>query len=287
MSPSNLRSLLGVSAFAFLGAVPLASLAQVVKIDGSSTVYPSHRSRGGRVPEGQQGLEGHGRCVRHRWRLQEVLPRRNRHIQRFAPYQCVGNGRLQGCRCRVFRTAGGLRCADGGDQPQERLAQAGHSGRAQEDVGARCPGQDHALEPGQPGLARPAHQAVWRGRRLGYLRLLHRGHCRQVQVQPWRLHRVRRRQRAGAGCGRRCECHRLLSAIAYYAENTGKLKALPIVEKEGKPAVSPSAETVLDGTYQPLARPIFIYVNAKSLAKPEVKKFVDFYMTQGARWPRK
>ena len=71
--------------------------------------------------------------------------------------------------------------------------------------------------------------------------------------------------------------------FAYYAENTGKLKALPIVEKEGKPAVSPSAETVIAGTYQPLARPIFIYINAKSMAKPEVKKFVDFYMTQGAK----
>ncbi len=70
---------------------------------------------------------------------------------------------------------------------------------------------------------------------------------------------------------------------AYYAENMNKLKALPIVEKDGKPAVSPSEATVLNGTYQPLARPIFIYVNAKSIAKPEVKKFVDFYMTSGAK----
>jgi phosphate transport system substrate-binding protein len=71
--------------------------------------------------------------------------------------------------------------------------------------------------------------------------------------------------------------------FAYYAENTNKLKALPIVEKEGKPAISPSEQTVLNGTYQPLARPIFIYVNAKSITKPEVKRFVDFYMTQGAK----
>ncbi len=70
---------------------------------------------------------------------------------------------------------------------------------------------------------------------------------------------------------------------AYYAENTNKLKALPIVEKEGKAAVSPSEATVLAGTYQPLARPIFIYLNAKSLAKPEVKKFIDFYMANGAK----
>jgi phosphate transport system substrate-binding protein len=71
--------------------------------------------------------------------------------------------------------------------------------------------------------------------------------------------------------------------FAYYAENTNKLKALPIVEKEGKPAVSPSQQTVLDGSYQPLSRPIFIYVSAKSLAKPEVKKFVEFYMKEGAK----
>jgi phosphate transport system substrate-binding protein len=70
---------------------------------------------------------------------------------------------------------------------------------------------------------------------------------------------------------------------AYYAENQSRLKAVPIVEKAGKPAVSPSEATVLDGSYQPLSRPIFIYVNAKSLAKPEVKEFVDFYMKEGAK----
>ena len=70
---------------------------------------------------------------------------------------------------------------------------------------------------------------------------------------------------------------------AYYAENTSKVKALAIVEKEGKPGVLPSESTVLDGTYQPLARPIFIYVKAQSLQKPEVQKFVDFYMANAAK----
>jgi phosphate transport system substrate-binding protein len=69
---------------------------------------------------------------------------------------------------------------------------------------------------------------------------------------------------------------------AYYAENQGRLKAVPIADKGGKPAVAPSEKTVLDGSYQPLSRPIFIYVNAKSLAKPEVKEFVDYYMKQAA-----
>ena len=65
---------------------------------------------------------------------------------------------------------------------------------------------------------------------------------------------------------------------AYYAENMAKLKAVPIVEKAGKPAVLPSEKSVLDGSYQPLSRPIFIYVNAKSMAKPEVKEFIEYYM---------
>jgi phosphate transport system substrate-binding protein len=54
---------------------------------------------------------------------------------------------------------------------------------------------------------------------------------------------------------------------------------VPIIAKAGAPAVLPSPETVKNGTYQPLARPIFIYVNATAAAfKPEVKEFVNFYL---------
>ncbi|ODS98431.1 MAG: protein sphX [Lautropia sp. SCN 69-89] len=73
---------------------------------------------------------------------------------------------------------------------------------------------------------------------------------------------------------------------AYYAENQDKLKAVPIVAKAGSPAVLPSMESVLKGSYQPLSRPIFIYVNAKSLDKPEVKAFVDYYMMHGSKLAR-
>ena len=71
--------------------------------------------------------------------------------------------------------------------------------------------------------------------------------------------------------------------LAYFEENKDKLHAVPIVDKPGKPAVLPSLKTVIDGSYQPLARPIFIYVNAKSADKPEVKEFVEFYMKQGEK----
>lgn len=69
---------------------------------------------------------------------------------------------------------------------------------------------------------------------------------------------------------------------AYYAENTAKLKALPVVNPKGQ-AVSPSEATVLNGSYEPLSRPIFIYVNAKSAAKPEVKEFVEYMMKNTAK----
>jgi len=69
--------------------------------------------------------------------------------------------------------------------------------------------------------------------------------------------------------------------FAYYAENTKKLKAAAI--DNGKGAVLPSAKTVEDGTYQPLARPIFIYVSKKAAGKPDVKEFVEFYLKNAGK----
>jgi phosphate transport system substrate-binding protein len=64
--------------------------------------------------------------------------------------------------------------------------------------------------------------------------------------------------------------------FAYYIENQKKLKAVAV--DGGKGPVAPSAKSVEDGTYQPLSRPIFVYVGKKALAKPEVKEFVEFYL---------
>ena len=69
--------------------------------------------------------------------------------------------------------------------------------------------------------------------------------------------------------------------FSYYIENKDKLKAVPIVNGKGQ-AIAPSLEAVVKGSYQPLSRPIFIYVNAKSLGKPEVKEFVQFYLQNAA-----
>lgn len=68
--------------------------------------------------------------------------------------------------------------------------------------------------------------------------------------------------------------------FAYYAENKSRVKAVKIDDqKGGEGAVSPSMETVLSGAYQPLARPIFVYVRKDSLErKPHVRAFVRFYL---------
>jgi phosphate transport system substrate-binding protein len=71
--------------------------------------------------------------------------------------------------------------------------------------------------------------------------------------------------------------------LAYYEENKDKLKAVAIKADEKSPAVLPSIQTTNNGTYQPLSRPIFIYVNAKSVDNPEVKAFVEYYLKHGGK----
>lgn len=66
--------------------------------------------------------------------------------------------------------------------------------------------------------------------------------------------------------------------LAYFEENKNKLKAVPIKVNDKSAAVTPSIKTTNNGTYQPLSRPLFIYVNVKSLDKPEVKEFVEYYL---------
>jgi phosphate transport system substrate-binding protein len=63
---------------------------------------------------------------------------------------------------------------------------------------------------------------------------------------------------------------------AYFEANRDKLAAVSIAA-DGKPAVAPSGQSVENGSYQPLSRPIFIYINAKSASKPEVKEFIEYF----------
>jgi phosphate transport system substrate-binding protein len=68
--------------------------------------------------------------------------------------------------------------------------------------------------------------------------------------------------------------------VAYYGAHRERMRAVPIERPDGT-AVAPSHETVLSGEYQPLSRPLFIYVSVDSARRPEVQQFVEFYLTQG------
>ena len=67
---------------------------------------------------------------------------------------------------------------------------------------------------------------------------------------------------------------------AYYSENPDKLKLVAI--DDGVGCIPPTPETIEDGTYTPLSRPLSIYVNKAALDRPEVKAFVEFYMENAA-----
>lgn len=64
--------------------------------------------------------------------------------------------------------------------------------------------------------------------------------------------------------------------LAFYEENKKLLKLIPV--DNGTGPVSPTLETVRNGNYKPLSRPLFIYVNGASENRPEVKEFVRFYL---------
>ena len=69
--------------------------------------------------------------------------------------------------------------------------------------------------------------------------------------------------------------------ISYFVNNAQNLRAVPI--DGGSGPVTPSNETVNDGAYKPLSRPLFLYVRIDSLAKPEVRTFVEFYLGETGR----
>ena len=68
--------------------------------------------------------------------------------------------------------------------------------------------------------------------------------------------------------------------LSYVQENEGAIKAIEVDGGDG--CVAPSVETVLDGSYTPLSRPLFVYPSDKALARPEVQAFADFYIEESA-----
>jgi phosphate transport system substrate-binding protein len=73
--------------------------------------------------------------------------------------------------------------------------------------------------------------------------------------------------------------------FAYYIDNKDKVGLASIddgKDDNGAGAIAPTPETVANGTYQPLSRPIFVYVAKSAGARPEVDSFVKYYLTKAA-----
>jgi phosphate transport system substrate-binding protein len=68
--------------------------------------------------------------------------------------------------------------------------------------------------------------------------------------------------------------------LAYYVSHQKRMRAVPIVNSKGA-AILPSIASATDGSYEPLSRPLFIYVSAIAARRPEVRQFIEFYIAEG------
>ena len=282
MKSFPIKSLLATSALAFLGTVPLSVLAQVVKVDGSSTVYPVTEAVAEEFQKANKGLKvtvgvsGTGGGFKKFCRGETDISNASRPISASEMADCKKIG------VEYYELPVAFDALTVVINPRNTWLKQ-----------ATVAELKKMWEPAAQGKITRWNQVnpAWPDQPIKLF-----GAGSDSGTFDYFTEAIVGKSKSSRGDFTASEDDNVLvqgvagdvNAIgyfgyAYYAENTGKLKALPIVEKDGKPAVSPSEQTVLAGTYQPLARPIFIYVNAKSLAKPEVKKFIDFYMTQGAK----
>jgi len=281
MKSSTLKTILATSAMAFLGATPLASLAQVVTVDGSSTVFP--------ITEG----------------IAEDFQKANKGLKVTVGVSGTGGGFKKFCRDEtdISDASRPIKASE--------MADCKAAGVEYFELPVAFDALTVVINPKNTWLKQATVaelKAVWEPAAQGKT-------LRWKQVNPaWPDQPIKLfgpgadsgtfeyfteaivgKAKASRGDFTASEDDNVLVqgvagdvnamgyfGYAYYAENTNRLKALPIAIDANKPAVGPSAEAVEKGAYQPLSRPIFIYVKAQSLQKPEVKKFVEYYMEHGA-----
>jgi len=282
MQAFTLKSLLATSAFALLGAGALPAAAQVVKIDGSSTVYPVTEAVAEEFQKANKGLKvtvgvsGTGGGFKKFCRNETDISNASRPITKSEMEACKAAG------VEYFELPVAFDALTVVINPRNTWLKQ-----------ATVAELKKMWEPAAQGKITRWNQVnpAWPDQPIKLF-----GAGSDSGTFDYFTEAIVGKSKSSRGDFTASEDDNVLvqgvagdvNAIgyfgyAYYAENQNKLKALPIVEKEGKPAVAPSEATVLNGTYQPLARPIFIYVNAKAIAKPEVKKFVDFYMGNAAK----
>jgi phosphate transport system substrate-binding protein len=75
--------------------------------------------------------------------------------------------------------------------------------------------------------------------------------------------------------------------LAYYVANKSKLRAIAVQSGADAKPVMPSHDTVLDKSYKPLSRPLYIFVKNSAMRRPEVAEFVKFYLANAAKYSEK
>jgi len=145
------------------GATATGDVTQIIRVDGSSTVYPiteavAEEFRREHPSDVTVGISGTGGG-----------------FQKFCRDEIDIAGRLRQSGDRIHRAADRVRWAGGRGQPEEHVGGVDHGCRAQEALGASRARHDHAVEPGPAGLARSRDPSIRRRRRFRHVRLLHRG----------------------------------------------------------------------------------------------------------------
>jgi phosphate transport system substrate-binding protein len=276
------KSLLAVSALAFLAGAPLAATAQVVKIDGSSTVYPVTEAVAEEFQKANKGLKvtvgvsGTGGGFKKFCRNEIDIADASRPITKSEMEACRATG-VEYFELPVAFDA--LTVVINPKNTWLKQATVAELKKMWEPAAQGKITRWNQVNPAWPDQPMKLFGAGSDSGTFDYFTEAIVGKSKSSRGDFTASEDDNVLVQGVAG-----DANALgYFGYAYYAENTNKLKALPVSEKEGKAGVGPSEATVLNGTYTPLSRPIFIYVNAKALAKPEVKKFVEFYMANAAK----
>ena len=248
------------------------------RIDGSSTVFPFAEAAAELFNEEQPDVKVTVGAVRHRRRLREVLRRRDRHLRRLAADQ----GGRGGPRLREER-----RHLRRGPDRQRR-----HRRRDEQGPRGRLP--DHRRSSRSCGTrARRSSRSARSTPKLPDTQLSLYGPGTDSGTFDFFTDEINGEEGVTREDYEASEDdNQLVTGVAgdegglgyfgfsYSEQNQDKLNLVGVDAGDG--CVKPSKETIQDGTYKPLSRPLFMYPSAKSMARPEVKAFMDFVLANQA-----
>ena len=202
-----------------------------------------------------------------------VLLRRDRHLRSIAADLRRRDREVRGRGRRVHRDRGRERRPLRRRESRERLGDGSDRRAAPHHLGTRVRGRDHQLEPGRPRHSRTSRSccsvpAATRERSTS-----------SPPRSTAKKDAIRADYSASEDDNDTVQgSRRTLGAIGFLGLSYVR-RTTDVIVAASVDGVSPSTETVQDGSYTPLSRPLFIYVNNTSYAdKPQVKAFVDFYV---------